>query len=80
MRAMGIALNRTSTLSRSEAVTGRLNFGVSHTVLLVDDNPSDVDLVRQFLGAIPHPPRVLVGEDGVEALNILRRKGDCARR
>ena len=75
---MGIGLDRTSAFGRGDAVTGRSNFGVSHTVLLVDDNPSDVDLVRQFLSAVPHPPRVLVGEDGVEALNILRRKGPYA--
>jgi len=37
-----------------------------------------VDLVRQFLSAGPHPPLVLVGEDGVEALNILRRRGSYA--
>ena len=47
-------------------------FAVKHTILLVDDNKADVELVRRSLSTGPEAPRLLVAEDGVEALRILR--------
>lgn len=45
------------------------------TILLVEDNPGDVRLVREALteGKLPH--RLNVVNDGVEAIEYLRRQG-----
>jgi chemotaxis family two-component system response regulator Rcp1 len=45
---------------------------VKRTILLVDDNKADVELVRRSLISWPDAPRLLVAEDGVEALRMLR--------
>jgi CheY-like chemotaxis protein len=47
-------------------------------ILLVEDNPGDVRLVREALrmGAIRH--QLSVAGDGVDALNFLRRQGEHA--
>jgi CheY-like chemotaxis protein len=45
-------------------------------VLLVEDNPADVDLIRGALDAIRTPPRVSVVTDGVRADDFLRRRGE----
>jgi chemotaxis family two-component system response regulator Rcp1 len=45
---------------------------VKRTILLVDDNRADVELVRRSLGAGPAAPRLVVADDGVEALRLLR--------
>jgi CheY-like chemotaxis protein len=42
------------------------------TILLVDDNKADVELVRRSLSTGPNAPRLLVADDGVEALRMLR--------
>ena len=44
-------------------------------LLLVDDNPGDVDLVLEVLQASDLPSRVSVAVDGVEALEQLRKPG-----
>jgi two-component system, chemotaxis family, response regulator Rcp1 len=45
---------------------------VKRTVLLVDDSQADVELVKRSLSAGPAAPRLLVADDGVKALQILR--------
>ncbi len=45
---------------------------VKRTILLVDDNKADVDLVRRSLSTGPDAPRLMVAEDGAEALRMLR--------
>ena len=45
---------------------------VSRTILLVDDNKADVDLVKRSLSSGPEAPRLVVASDGDEALRILR--------
>ena len=47
-------------------------------ILLVDDNPADVTLVREALAASPHGSHVHEVEDGEEALAFLRRVGKHA--
>ena len=47
-------------------------------VLLVDDNPADIDLTSEALGNIPHPPRVQSVLDGVDAMSFLHREGRFA--
>lgn len=44
-------------------------------ILLVEDNPADVRLTREALRAAKVPTRLNVVEDGVEALDYLRRQG-----
>ncbi len=44
-------------------------------VLLVDDNPADVDLTRDVLERCSHPHQVGSVADGAEALDFLHRKG-----
>jgi chemotaxis family two-component system response regulator Rcp1 len=51
---------------------------VKRTILLVDDNKADVELVRRSIGSGPDAPRLLVAEDGVEAIQMLREKPSCA--
>jgi len=45
---------------------------VTHTVLVVEDNQADVELLRYFLRAGPNAPQLVVASDGVEALRMLR--------
>ena len=45
---------------------------MKRTILLVDDNKADVELVRRSIGSGPDAPRLLVAEDGVEAILMLR--------
>jgi two-component system response regulator len=47
-------------------------------VLLVDDNPGDVDLAREGLESGKLKPHLSVAENGVEALAFLRREGRYA--
>ena len=43
-----------------------------YTILLVDDSKADVELVRRSLSTGPSGPNLIVADDGVEALKILR--------
>jgi CheY-like chemotaxis protein len=45
-------------------------------VMLIEDNPGDVDLVLEVLSASPWPNRVTVAVDGVDALEQLRAYSD----
>ncbi len=47
-------------------------------VLLVDDNPADIDLTRDVLGKSRRHPHVSAVSDGVEAISFLRRQGKYA--
>jgi two-component system response regulator len=47
-------------------------FAVKHTILLVDDSKADVELVRRSLSTGPSAPNLVVADDGIEALKILR--------
>lgn len=44
-------------------------------ILLVEDNPDDVDLTIEAFRESQSPSRLHVVEDGVEALEFLRRRG-----
>ena len=44
-------------------------------ILLVDDNPADVDLTREALRDARLLNRVFVARDGIEALAFLRKEG-----
>jgi two-component system response regulator len=48
-------------------------------VLLVDDNPADVDLTRDILSHCKLHFHVTSVKDGVEALSLLKREGDYAQ-
>ena len=45
---------------------------MTQTVLVVEDNQADVELLRYFLRTGPHAPQLVVATDGVEALRMLR--------
>jgi two-component system, chemotaxis family, response regulator Rcp1 len=47
-------------------------------VLLVEDNPGDVDLTREALAAAKVCNRLHVAEDGEAAIEFLHRRGDFA--
>lgn len=47
-------------------------------ILLVEDNPDDVELARRMLALSRAPLRVLSAPDGEKALAFLRRKGSYA--
>jgi len=40
-------------------------------ILIVDDNPADIDLLREALAHCPRPSQVSSAADGVEALALL---------
>jgi len=52
--------------------------GKSIKILLVEDNPGDVRLIREALNNGKVPSDLYVVYDGVEALAFLRRDGDYA--
>lgn len=45
---------------------------MKRTILLVDDSKADIELVRRSLSTGPAAPRLVVAENGVEALQLLR--------
>jgi chemotaxis family two-component system response regulator Rcp1 len=47
-------------------------------ILLVEDNPGDVDLTREGLGGFKVRNTLHVATDGMEAMDFLRRKGKYA--
>jgi len=47
-------------------------------ILIVDDNPADIDLVREALAHSPRPSRVSCAKDGVEAVARLSGEGSSA--
>ena len=49
--------------------------GALPDILLAEDNPNDVELTLEALGASNLANRVTVARDGVEALEFLRREG-----
>jgi two-component system, chemotaxis family, response regulator Rcp1 len=51
----------------------------THELLIVDDNPADVALVREALAGSAHPSQINSVEDGVEALAFLYRSGNHAQ-
>jgi two-component system response regulator len=52
----------------------------SHTILLVEDNPDDLELARTALADSPYAGPVDVVRDGAEALDYLFREGSYAQR
>ena len=52
--------------------------GRSVEILLVEDNPDDIDLMLEALKEGHARNRVCIAEDGVEALTLLRRMGQHA--
>ena len=45
------------------------------TILLVEDNESDIELTRRTLGKIRIKNELVVAKDGIEALDFLFRAG-----
>ena len=45
-------------------------------VLIVEDNPADVELTRRALGGAPYSHNVTVAEDGEVAVAMLRKHGE----
>ncbi|ACM21916.1 response regulator [Geotalea daltonii FRC-32] len=56
------------------------DIGSAIDILLVEDNPGDVELVREALGTGATRHILNVVRDGVQALNYLRRQGSYADR
>lgn len=56
------------------------DIGSAIDILLVEDNPGDVELVREALGTGATRHTLNVVRDGVQALNYLRRQGSYADR
>ncbi|HZS53976.1 MAG TPA: response regulator [Bryobacteraceae bacterium] len=48
-------------------------------ILIVEDNPGDVRLMREALRDMQPPVSIAVAEDGEEALQYLRKKGPHAQ-
>lgn len=56
------------------------DIGSAIDILLVEDNPGDVELVREALGTSATRHTLNVVRDGVQALDYLRRQGSYADR
>lgn len=80
----------TTRIARSDVSTGRRIAADSHPrgqeqnesktkstpeVLLVDDNPADIDLTSEVLAQSKHHFHVTAISDGAEAISFLRRQG-----
>lgn len=68
-------LRQCGNVSREQPVFGGGDSQIRstrRTILLVDDNRADVELVKWSLTEGPDSPQILVSEDGVEALKFLR--------
>ena len=52
--------------------------GKSHHLLLIEDNPGDVRLIKETFGETPYAGSLHVVTQGVEALDFLKRRGDYA--
>jgi CheY-like chemotaxis protein len=48
---------------------------IAKTILLIEDNPSDVDLTKRALGRCHIPNDLIVAEDGKEAIDYLLGRG-----
>jgi len=48
-------------------------------ILMVDDNPADIDLTSEVLAQSKQPFHVNAVNDGAEAISFLRRKGKYAQ-
>ncbi len=46
---------------------------IDHTVLCVDDDPEDLQFLREALNEVGHQYKVITASDGVEALNQLQQ-------
>lgn len=53
-------------MSQTDPSTSHESFLVQSTILIVDDNPQNIELLQAFLDALP--VKVLTAQDGVEAL------------
>lgn len=63
-----MAIHMLSILTAEE----RSETDVKHTILLIDDSPMDADLVKRSLSQGPGAPHLIIADDGVEALRMLR--------
>ncbi|MBI3475883.1 MAG: response regulator [Acidobacteria bacterium] len=52
-----------------------MNSHVRREVLLVDDNPADLDLIREALSGVDHKPAVSIVQDGELAIAFLTHSG-----
>jgi two-component system, chemotaxis family, response regulator Rcp1 len=43
-----------------------------HNLLVIEDNPSDIELLRYFMRSTPQHVNLIIAGDGVEALRMLR--------
>ncbi len=59
--------------TREVGVHDRASAAAERRLFLIEDNPGDVDLVRQALGALPYPVRIDAAGDGIEAVAKLRQ-------
>jgi two-component system response regulator len=50
----------------------------AHAILLVEDNPADVEITRRALRESQAPVELIVVRDGQEAVDYLLRRGDHA--
>jgi two-component system response regulator len=53
---------------------------VTRTILVVDDDPADRELILRALRALEAPAEIITACDGVEALDVLFCRGAHARR
>lgn len=51
---------------------------IQRSILIVEDNPGDVRLMREALRTLSPPPELHVATDGDEALQFLRQEGKFA--
>lgn len=71
-------MNPVKTATSSRAASGRA--ASTKEILLVEDNPDDVELTRIAFDEADSPHRLSVVADGAEALDFLLRRGRHAAR
>lgn len=56
-------------MNQADPSTSHESFLVQSTILIVDDNPQNIELLQAFLEALP--VKVITAQDGVEALDMV---------
>jgi two-component system, chemotaxis family, response regulator Rcp1 len=67
---------RSATRGSGDSRSDRDTRDTGRQLFLVEDNPADVDLVREALGALPFAVGVSTATDGEQALELLRESAD----
>lgn len=65
---------RIDSTFRNRMSSGDITLSSTHSIMIIDDNPGDILLVKEVLGSSKNSFKIDVAHDGVEALELLRSR------